>query len=146
MTEKKYAKNITFPEIKEDKNSNWVEFAGKLAGGANFTMWWYSITQPFVMEEPPHTHSHDQFVLHMGGDPLKMSEFGAVIEMYLGEDGETHVIDKPAILHIPAGLIHRGVNIKKVTSPIIIVNIFLVDEYAKLKTYDPVTGQEVKPS
>jgi hypothetical protein len=136
MTENKYAKYITTPMISGDKNVNWVEFAGKSVGGANFTMWWYSITQPFHMEEPPHTHSHDQFVLHFGSNPYDMTEFNAVIEMSLGEEGEINIIDKPSILYLPAGFIHRGPNFKRVGSPITIVNIFLVSEYAKLKTYE----------
>jgi len=82
MAEKKYVKNIIFTPIKEDPFSSFTDFAGKTVGGAKFSMWWYSITKPFTMEEPPHTHSHDQIVLQMGGDPLNMKEFGAVFEIY----------------------------------------------------------------
>ncbi len=141
----KYANNIIFTPVKQDPFSTFTDFAGKTVGGAKFSMWWYVITKPFVMEEPPHTHSHDQIVLHMGGDPLNMKEFDAVFEMGIGPENEIHIIDKPAVLYIPAGLVHRGAVVKSVSKPVIVVNIFLVDEYAKLKTYDPVTGKEVPP-
>ena len=67
----------------------------------------------------PHTHDFDEYIVWMGGNAEDVFDFNAEIELFLGEEGEKHIIDKATVLYIPAGLVHCPINIKKVSKPIL---------------------------
>ena len=97
----------------------------------NFTIRWHYITGPHVMEEEPHAHDFDQFTCFIGGDPTNIKEFGAEVELFLGEEGERHIINTTTIVYIPKGLIHCPLNFKIVNKPIMFLNIPLTSQYGK---------------
>jgi len=136
MAELKYGKYITKVEIRGGRHGQEIIYLGKDVGNANFSLYWYGIAEPFFMKEPPHAHDHDQFVLHFGGDPTDVGNFGAIFEASLGAEGEPQIIDSTCIYHVPKGFIHRGVNIARVDKPISLLNIFLTNEYEKSATYE----------
>ena len=103
----------------------------KYFGEKNFSLRWNYITQPYLMEEKPHSHDFDQFLHFYGADPSNVREFGAEVELYLGEEGEKHVITATTIVHIPKGMIHCPLNFKKVDKPIIFMNVPLTPEYVR---------------
>jgi len=94
-------------------------------GGANFSLGWSYLTEPFLMVGDAHTHDFDQIIFFLGGDDNNVGEFGAEVEMHLGEDQEKHVINYTSCVYIPAGLMHCPLNIKKVTKPIVFIDITL---------------------
>ena len=55
-------------------------------GGADFSMGWSNLTEPFLMVGDAHTHDFDQIILFLGGDNNNVGKFGAEVEMHLGED------------------------------------------------------------
>lgn len=92
-------------------------------GGANFSLGWSYLTEPFLMVEETHTHDFDQIIFFLGGDPGRVGNFGAEVEMQL--DGEKHIIDYTSCVYIPAGLRHCPLDIKEVDKPIVFIDITL---------------------
>lgn len=99
-----------------------------------FTIRWHYITAPWLMEEEPHAHDFDQFTCFIGGNPTDIGDFGAEVELFLGPEGEKHIITNTTIVHIPRGLIHCPLNFKKVDRPIMFMNIPLTSNYGKKAT------------
>ena len=63
------------------------------------------VSQPFEGVEPPHRHPFDEvFCFVPCSDDL--TEFDGECELHLGDDGEKYIIDKPCMVHVPAGLMH----------------------------------------
>lgn len=85
----------------------------------SFTVSWECVTQPMVMDPIPHTHEFDEYLAWMGGTAEDVFDFDAEIEMFLGEEGEKHVINKATVLYIPAGLVHCPLNYKRIGKPIL---------------------------
>jgi hypothetical protein len=75
------------------------------------------IDQPMKMIPEPHAHDVDEIFFIFGGNPKNYFEFDAEIELFLGEEGESHIIDTTAIIYLPKGLIHCPVDIKRVGKP-----------------------------
>jgi len=93
--------------------------------GADFSLGWSFLTEPFLMVAEAHTHDFDQVIFFLGGDPNDIGEFGAEVEMHLGEPLEKHIIDYTACVYIPAGLMHCPLNIKAVKKPIMFIDVTL---------------------
>ena len=100
--------------------------------GVNATCILVPVTQPRLMEDKPHKHDFHQFLCFLGGNPLNIGDFGAEIEVWLGEEGEKHTITSPTIVHYPPGLVHNPLNYKKVEKPVFHLDIFFANEYIKI--------------
>jgi hypothetical protein len=59
------------------------------------------------------------------------------IELYLGEEGEKFIINKPQMVHIAKGLIHGPLIFKTVNTPIMLVDIVMAPEYKKASSLPP---------
>lgn len=110
-------KQITAPQI--------AAIGGRDLNGADFSLGWSYLTEPFLMVAEAHTHDFDQIIFFLGGDPNNTGEFGAEVEMSLGEPLEKHIINYTSCVYIPAGLMHCPLNIKTVTKPIMFIDITL---------------------
>jgi hypothetical protein len=100
--------------------------------GVNATCILVPVWEPRLMEAQPHKHDFHQFLCLLGGDPLNIGDFGAEIEVWLGEEGEKHTITSPTILHYPPGLVHNPLNYKKVDKPVFHMDIYFANEYVKI--------------
>ena len=56
--------------------------------------------------DKPHVHPYTEFLLFMGSDCNDLSHLGAEIEVYMGKEGERHVVTEPTIVVQPAGHPH----------------------------------------
>jgi hypothetical protein len=99
--------------------------------GTEFTIRWHYITAPYTMEEKPHAHDFDQFSLFIGGNPMNIRDFGAEVELYMGEEGIKHVINTTTVVHIPKGMVHGPLIYKKVDRPIMFINVPQTAVYTK---------------
>ena len=136
MAEIKYGKYIVREPFKKGRNEEVIEpmvhlNGEKDGGGANLTVSRSWITQPFRMIKQPHQHDHDQFLIFMGGNPMDVRDFGAEVELFLGDEGEKHIIDCPAAVHIPAGLMHGPLEYKRIDKPIVFLDIYLAPTYVR---------------
>jgi hypothetical protein len=89
-----------------------------------------SITEPYLLPDPPHKHEFDEYLFFVGGNLLNMGEFDAEIEVALGEEWELHKISSTSIIYIPRGLLHCPINVKKVGKPFLFGHIMLSEKYS----------------
>ena len=113
-----------------------LTYAGKNTDGGSLTLYWFPVTEPHIMYEPPHSHDHDMFAFMLGSDPLNVSEFDAELDMWLGEEGEKHTVDSIALVHHPKGLVHRHVDFQIVNKPFMEIHVFISPEYLKARTLE----------
>ncbi len=103
-------------------------------GNMGFQSYWQAITRPFLMVKDNHKHDFPQYLMFFGGDITNMVDLGGEIELTLSEDGknlEKHVITKATTVYIPAGLYHCPLNFKKVTKPILFIDMFFAAKYER---------------
>ena len=137
MAQDKYGKYISLEPYRTPSNPAMivqpqVHLQGNIhGGGSDITITRSWITQPHTMIEKSHNHDRAQFLMFSGGNPLNVREFGAEIELYLGEEGEKHVITTPAVIYIPAGLFHGPLIYTRVDKPIEFLDIYLAPEYIR---------------
>jgi hypothetical protein len=108
-----------------------VYFARNHVGEKDYSVLWNCITEPFLMVSDPHTHDFDQFLHFFNADSMNIAEFPAEVEMTLGEELEKHLITKPTVLHIPAGILHGPLNFKTIDGPVVFMNVAFTPEYHK---------------
>ncbi len=94
------------------------------------------VDKPLLMLDKPHTHPYDEFVCFIGGDPLNPRDFGAEVEMCLGEEQEKYIITKSSLIYIPANFPHCPLNFKVVSKPVILMTVTLGKEYTQVPTAD----------
>ena len=100
-------------------------------GGIQHRINWKYISRPVPMVEEPHSHDFDEFLCFLGCDPTDPKDFGAEVEISLGEKGEKHIIDTPTVVCVPKGLIHCPLTFKKIGKPILFCNVYLSPEYVR---------------
>lgn len=136
MTEKKYGKylltdlsrNPPHPEV----ISPIADFSGnKEWGETKFGINWECIAEPFYMIKEPHSHDFEEFLCFMGGNLLDIFDFHAEIELYLGEEKELHIIQKPTIVYLPKMFVHCPMNFKRIDRPILFQKIYLAPGYTR---------------
>ena len=96
--------------------------------GYNFTFGHQFVTKPFVSNNPPHTHNFHEILAWYGGNPDDPEDFGAEVILYIGEELEKHVFTKPTIVSLPEGLVHCPLEITRVDSPIIQIEMMFIGE------------------
>ena len=95
---------------------------------------WFAlpVLEARVMEEKPHKHDFPQFFCYLGSDPNNLADFDAEIEVYLGDEGEKHVITSPTILYISPGLMHCPMIYKQVNKPVLHLDIYFTADYGRI--------------
>jgi hypothetical protein len=130
MAESKYGRYFIREPIEIGKFAPNMRFSSNFTD-TNFTIRWHYVTGPWLMEEEPHAHDFDQFSCFIGGNPMDIRDFGALIELFLGEEKEKHVITATTIVYVPRGLVHGPLNFKRVDRPVMFINVPLTSRYAK---------------
>ncbi len=136
MPESKYAKYfLTEPELRNQPKipmpypSPYIDAARQFGSSAGLSMAWRYIDKPMLFDRIPHTHDFDEFLCFLGGNLKDMFEFDATIELSMGEEREVCLIERPTIVHVPAGLIHTPLTFKRVDKPILFQPIALKADY-----------------
>ena len=108
-----------------------AKYDGCRGGGENaFFFEWSCITKPFVMDDEPEIdNDRDQFWLFYSGDH-ENPEFGAEVEVSVGEKGKKQIITEATYVWIPKGTKHSLVNFKTIRKPICFMTYFLGPEYS----------------
>jgi hypothetical protein len=149
MAKRKYEKYfISNPLIKGDDTKYRITCQGSQTGLGglmkNYWLRWNCITKPRTMLEP-HSHEFDEIFHFFGADAYDISDFQAVVDFSMGEEGEIYTFNKPTIVYIPAGLMHAPINIKVVKKPIIFMNVANALSYVTFVDGKQVVFDEVKP-
>jgi hypothetical protein len=92
--------------------------------------------------EVPFSHSHNfhELLCFIGGNPENINDLGAEISICLGDEREEHIITSATVVSIPPGLKHGPVKVKKITKPIVFLEISTTPEYGQ------VAGGEATPA
>jgi hypothetical protein len=110
------------------RQERWPGISGM---GCNFAI--NSVTEPYLLPDPPHTHDFDEYLLFIGSNALDMSEFDAEIDVALGENWDVYTITSTSIIYIPRGLQHCPIHVKKVGKPFLFGHILLNGQYVNDK-------------
>ena len=93
---------------------------------------------------PCHTHNFQEFLAWYGGNPDDPNDFGAEVVFYFGEELEKHVFTRPTFISLPPGLPHCPLEVTRVDSPIIQIEVMITGEggtrepvFEKDKGFDP---------
>ena len=103
-------------------------------GNMGFHMYWEPVTEAFTMVTEPHKHDFPQYLTFSGSDPKDYTDLCGEIELTLSEDGQTmekHVFTKTTTIYIPAGLYHCPLVFKKVTKPILCMDLYFSNKYER---------------
>jgi len=107
---------------------------GKLQG--NVSMCYHCLAKPMNFDKP-HTHYFVENLCFIGGNPLDITDFSAVVEYTI--NGEKHVLTKPGCVSMPPGLPHCPISVKNVSpeKPIVFMEISLSSSYGTPKEAKP---------
>ncbi len=93
--------------------------------GYPFTIGHQFVRKPFKGDNPCHTHNFHEILAWLGGNPDDPDDFGAEVVFYLGGELEKHVFTRPTLVYLPPGLPHCPLEITRVDSPIIQIEVML---------------------
>jgi hypothetical protein len=141
MAETKYGKHIIREPFMKPSPSD--ENRPKLSTGtsimthegelnADCSIAYHCITRSFKMPTPPHAHTCHQFLCFIGGNPEKIEDFGAEVELCLDEEQEKHIINTTSIVSIPPGLLHCPLAFNNVKKPFVFMEVTLERHYKKV--------------
>ena len=96
------------------KKIAWMEDSF-MPGAPYFEIMWFS--GPREPRPPAHTHSFDEYLGFIGGDPEHPEELYATVKFKI--EDEWHTFTKSVVLYIPAGMEHSPIIIEEVKRPFI---------------------------
>jgi hypothetical protein len=136
MPESKYGKYIIRQTKPNAPGLPAIPVAFEGAGdwsGIQHRMTWTHVLKPTVLEAQPHSHDFEEFLCFLACDPTNSFDFGAEVELTLGQEKEKHVIDHTSIVCVPKGVVHGPINFKKVTRPVLFCDIYVAKEHVRNK-------------
>jgi hypothetical protein len=91
---------------------------------ADVSIGYHCLAKPISFDKP-HSHNFQEILCFIGGNPLDITDFEAVVEYTMGD--EKHVIKQPACVSMPPGLQHCPISITNVSveKPIVFLEISL---------------------
>lgn len=89
------------------------------------------ITEPLELKARIHAHNYDQILYFMGSDPTNFFKFDAEVEITLGAENETHLIDASSVVYIPKGMLHCPIKFIRVDAPIMFMHLCIASTYAR---------------
>lgn len=121
------------------KENGSVVFDGLMIGhqqiGYPFMIGHQFVTKPFKGDNPCHTHNFHEVLAWFGGNPADPDDFGGEVEFFLGAELEKHVFTRPTLVYLPPGLPHGPLEITRIDSPIIQVEVMLAGEEGTREPY-----------
>jgi hypothetical protein len=132
--ESKYGKYVLtsalYNKIPHYTGTSLVARDGKLQG--NVSMCYHCLAKPISFDKP-HSHDFEETLCFIGGNPLDITDFSAVVEYTI--NGEKHVLTKPGCVSMPRGLPHCPISIKNVSpeKPIVFLEVSLSGSYGTPK-------------
>jgi hypothetical protein len=103
-----------------------------------FTQVLRPIYKPFKMIPTGHRHNCAEYLYFIGGNPMNFKDFGAEVELFMGEEMEKHIITTTTWVYVPKNVLHCPLEFKKVDRPIMFGHIMFAPTYAS-------TGVNLKP-
>jgi hypothetical protein len=123
MVKPRYAKCIKtglIMDIDHYTGKSIVAHNGEL--DADCSLGYHCISRPMSFDRV-HSHDFPEMLCFIGGNPEDITDLGAEIDITIG--GETHTITSTAVVSIPASVEHCPIIFRKVTKPLIFLEISL---------------------
>jgi len=127
MADSRYGKYIItelkIPEEKQKIAAAYSKYATRILwmdenvveGAFHMNTAWY-LKATTTLESTPHVHDTDEIIGFFGSDPQHPYDLGGEIEIWL--EDEKHIINKTAMLFVPAGMKHCPLIIRRIDRPI----------------------------
>ena len=132
MSDTKYGKYIITDVYKKFYQTESLTVTpDQLGTGCIITSQGFNAPISNVGGEVPHKHGFHQVLCFLGGDPNNIRDFGAEVEVCLGEEMEKHVITSPVAINVPPGVPHCPINVIKIDKPIVFIEVMLTEKYEK---------------
>ena len=90
----------------------------------------YTYIQEPIEMETPHAHEWDQFFVFLG-TPEDQRVFDGEVEVHLGEEQSVLIINSTSVLYVPAGMVHTPFIWKRVSKPMMFINVALTSSYTR---------------
>jgi hypothetical protein len=133
MAKSQYDKHILREPYGQLERDGKVVFEGFLAKPEQLhtkCQFLYSIVnKAHVNEATPHVHEFPIVMSFFGADSQNIQDFDAEIWFYLG--GERQIITTTATISVPPGLAHCPLIFKRVSKPLVFVEVMLTDNYVR---------------
>ncbi len=93
---------------------------GKLQG--SLSLCYHTLSKPISFDKP-HSHDFEETLCFIGGNPLDITDFSAVVEYAIGD--EKHVLTKPGCVSMPRGQVHCPISVRNVSpeKPIVFLEV-----------------------
>lgn len=139
----KYIKSAPFvtPEQRaemEKRRPEWKGMGGSLMsiranryfGDASLALGY--VNKPHRMVSLNHAHNFHVYLVFLGSDPNNPGELGGEALIYLGQEQEPYIVDKPQVIHMAPGQHHCPLDFTKINRPMIWGEVFLSPYYIQL--------------
>ncbi|MGD0779395.1 MAG: hypothetical protein ABR954_01245 [Dehalococcoidales bacterium] len=97
-------------------------------GAFNLNASWY-LKASMTIDDKPHTHDYDEIIGFFGNDAKNPSDLGGEVEIWL--EGEKQIINKSAMIFVPAGMRHCPLILRRVDRPIFHFTVVIAPRYVK---------------
>ncbi|MFH1833604.1 MAG: hypothetical protein ABH877_01150 [bacterium] len=147
MAESKNAKYIVtdlkMPESKRKIDAFYSTYATRILwmdedvieGAFHMNTAWYLHAAATTTEDCSHVHDTDEIIGFFGNNSDDPYDLGGEVEIWL--EDEKHVIDRSALIFVPAGMTHCPLVITRVDRPIFHFTIVRGHQYVKLQEGTP---------
>jgi hypothetical protein len=79
----------------------------------------------------PHKHDFNQILYWFNGNTNDMSDLGAEVELFLGEENEKYMINCSTAVGVPAGMPHMPAQVIRMDKRIIFMTVSVIGKYAE---------------
>jgi len=122
-TSKYVVTDLKMPEYQQSIDAQYRNYAKRILwmdesvveGAFHMNTAWY-LNAAKTLEDRPHVHDTDEIIGFFGSDPDDPWDLGGEVEIYLEDD--KHVIDRTAMIFVPAGMVHCPLVLNRVDRPI----------------------------
>jgi mannose-6-phosphate isomerase-like protein (cupin superfamily) len=127
---------LKMPEDKKKIHPEYIKYATRVLwldkdvvpGAYNMNTAWY-LKAGETLENVPHTHTNDEIIGFFGNDWKKPHDLGGEVTIWL--EDEKQVINKSAMLFVPAGMKHCPLVLNRVDRPIFHFTVVIAGQYIK---------------
>ena len=135
-TSKYVVTELKMPEYQQSIDAQYRTFAKRILwmddkvvdGAFHMNTAWYLSAAP-TMENKAHVHDTDEIIGFFGSNPADPWDLGGEVEIYLEDD--RHLIDRSAMIFVPAGMKHCPLVLKRVDRPIFHFTVVTGGTYTK---------------
>jgi hypothetical protein len=129
---------LKMPEHQQKIAADYAKYATRILwmddkvveGAFQMNTAWY-LRAANTLEDKPHVHDRDEIIGFFGSDPDDPHDLGGEIEIWLEDD--KHVIDKSAMIFVPAGMVHCPLVLTRVDRPIFHFTTVTGHQYEKIE-------------